>query len=369
MSVGRELPSECRRFTDKATGRTVCRITGHPSQHHHNFFFVSSYSSGACHRLFVSHRNGPPALFMSDVASGAIVQCTARPDLNEWSIHPGRRSRFVVYTAGTAGYRLDLDSLEETEIIRFDAMSMRATGMVSGGMGTTALSHDDRWWAVRVNTAEGPSLVVIDLERGVSEEILRAPAIGHMQFCPNDPDLLLYAGDPRERIWLINRDGSVNRLLYRQRPMQWITHEVWLSGTSELAFVDWPNGVRAVDAATGRVRVIADFNAWHAAPSPDGLSMVADTNHPDIGLQLFSTRGVPAQRTLCASAASSVGDHWKGPFPYSEGQIPVYAPQHTHPHPSFSPDGRRIVFTSDKSGHSQVYEIEIDPETELGREG
>ena len=37
--------------------------------------------------------------------------------------------------------------------------------------------------------------------------------------------------------------------------------------------------------------------------------------------------------------------------------IAVEAAQHTHPHPRFSPDGSRVVFTSDKTGHAQIYEV------------
>ena len=47
-----------------------------------------------------------------------------------------------------------------------------------------------------------------------------------------------------------------------------------------------------------------EFSAWHAAPSPDGRSMVADTVHPNVGLQLFPVRGGPARLTVCASGAS-----------------------------------------------------------------
>ncbi|SVD54370.1 uncharacterized protein METZ01_LOCUS407224, partial [marine metagenome] len=54
-----------------------------------------------------------------------------------------------------------------------------------------------------------------------------------------------------------------------------------------------------------------------------------------------------------------VGEHWAGPFPYAAGPIKVYAPQHTHPHPSFSPDSTCIVFTSDRSGHAQIYEVMV----------
>jgi Tol biopolymer transport system component len=37
----------------------------------------------------------------------------------------------------------------------------------------------------------------------------------------------------------------------------------------------------------------------------------------------------------------------------------VYGPQWTHPHPSFSPDEKLAAYTSDVSGHPQVYVVEL----------
>ena len=86
--------------------------------------------------------------------------------------------------------------------------------------------------------------------------------------------------------------------------------------------------------------------------------MVADTNSPDRGLQLFDPTQIDSPHTtLCYPQASNMGDHWQGPFPYTDGPIKVYAPQHTHPHPSFSPDSRYVVFTTDHSGYAQVCEV------------
>src|SRR5471030_3036914 len=65
---------------------------------------------------------------------------------------------------------------------------------------------------------------------------------------------------------------------------------------------------------------------------------------------------------LCASEASSEVEHWRGPFPDNDGSVAVEAAQHTHPHPRFSPDGSRVVFTSDRSGHAQIYEVMPDKE-------
>ena len=93
--------------------------------------------------------------------------------------------------------------------------------------------------------------------------------------------------------------------------------------------------------------------------------MVADTTFPDIGLQLFDPRdGLGMPTPLCHSGATNDGKHWNTdhcPYDdedYQQGKWKVSA-QHTHPHPAFSPDCRLVVFTSDRSGHSQIYETEI----------
>jgi oligogalacturonide lyase len=99
------------------------------------------------------------------------------------------------------------------------------------------------------------------------------------------------------------------------------------------------------------------FPSWHAAPDAQGARFVCDTNFPDRGLHILPLGGEP--QYLCASEATSEGVHWGGVFPYNDGPIAVEARQHTHPHPRFSPDGQRVVFTSDRTGRAQVYEIEI----------
>ena len=88
--------------------------------------------------------------------------------------------------------------------------------------------------------------------------------------------------------------------------------------------------------------------------------MVFDTNFPDRGVYTLDPRiCLSTPEHLCSPHASCMGEHWAGAFPYDHGPIKVYAPQHTHPHPRFSPDGKRIVFTSDDSGIAQVYEMNL----------
>lgn len=310
--------------------------------------------------FFVSHRTGQPEIFGERRDTGDLVQLTADDDIAEWSITPSPDGRYVYFTAGATACRVDTETFEKEVVVNFGDISMREEGMVGAAMGTTALSSNGRWWAVPFRIGEQSHLAVINTRTGNWEDILQRDTIGHPQFCPDDPSILFYAGPLNDRVWLINRDGSNNRRLYERKPGEWITHETWIPGRRELAFVNWPNGIRAIQIDTGEERRVTDFNAWHAACSPDGTRMVADTNFPDIGLQLFDPRdGVAKHDTLCYPAASSIGEHWDGPFPYADGPVETYSPQHTHPHPSFSSNGQYAVYTSDRSGFAQVYEAEL----------
>lgn len=355
MAKGSTLAPESRWFEDQATGRRIRQVTNHPSIHHHPFFFVPPWDDSMRRLIFISHRTGQPQLFCEE--GNRLVQLTDRNDLAEWSFHPSHDGRFVVFVAGTQAIRLNLDSLREDMLADFGAVEMREQGMVGAAMGTTTLSRDDHWWAVPVKTGKISRFHVINTETGICSMILERDSIGHPQFCPDDPDLIFYAGPLTDRLWLVRRDGSGNRRLWqRKHKDQWLTHESWLRGRRELAFVDWPRGMRAIHVDTDALRWITRFPAWHAHPDDSGRWMVCDTNFPDQGLHRFNIGHDTAEK-LCEPRSSSVGEHWSGPFPYNDGPRKVYAPQHTHPHPRPAPDGSRVLYTSDVTGFAQLYEV------------
>ena len=367
MARGQVFPSESAIFKDEETDVKIRQITNHASIHHHPFFIIPAYDDQMQRCVFVSHRSGRPEIFAEERATGKLIQLTERADIGEYSVYPSRDGQYVYFTAGTGAYRVQTDTLREEQLVDFGQINLREAGMVADAMGTTALSFDDRFWAIRFSVNGQTCLAIIDTVNGTREIILKRDAIAHLMFCPDDPDLLYYAGPLKDRVWLVERDGSGNRRLYQRAKGEWITHESWIPGTRELAFVDWNKGIRCINVDTGVERRVTSFNAWHAICNRDGTMMVADTNFPDTGIQLFNPRdGVGEPLTLCYPKASSQGAHWAGGFPYEDGPIKVHAPQHTHAHPSFSPDDRAVVFTSDRTGYAQVYEAEI-PESFIER--
>lgn len=363
MSKGACHPAESRQLVDPQTGALVRQVTTHPSIHHQPFYYLPAYDDAMRHLCFVSHRTGSPQVFAEIRETGDLLQLTDRPDLNEWSVHPSHDGRFVYFTAGAGAWRVAVDSLEEEQLADFGGGEIREKGMVGAAMGTTTLSRDDRWWAVPVRSGEVARFVIIETASGRSETILERDTVGHPQFHPDNPGLLRYAGPYHSRIWVIRRDGSENRLVYQRDAVkkEWIVHETWRPGSTEILTTNWPHGMIGVDVVSGAVRKVCSFNAWHPMINRAGDLMVADTKNPDMGLQLFDPLdGEGRPRLLCLTGSSNAGEHWNTDHcPYDDGPVDVYAPQHTHPHPSFSPDGKQVVFTSDRSGAAQIYEVEL----------
>ena len=359
MAKGEILPSEANETRDPSTGALVRQVTTHPSCHHHPFYYVPAFDQEMRWLFFVSHRTGTAQFFAEQRETGELIQLTDRDDLNEWSLHPSHDGNHLYFTTPTGGWRLDLDSLKETQIADLSGAE-QSPGMVGAGMGTTALSHDDLWWAIPVRR-ENAQLLVVNTGTGDFHIACENSVIGHPQFHPQDADLLRYAGPYDQRLWITQRNGNDHRLVYQRNENQkeWIVHECWRPNAREILTTNWPHGVMAIDIDSGQSRWISQFNAWHPMVNPSGSQMVADTVHPDIGLQLFDIGDHPSRpRLLCQSHASSIGAHWNTDHcPYDDGPVEVYAPQHTHPHPAFSPDGHSVVFTSDAYGDSQVFEV------------
>lgn len=348
---------EVTEYTDRKTGRLIRQLTNAHCINHHPFFLIPAYDRQMRWLFFVSHRLGAPQLFAVERDSMRLVQLTEVEHLIEWSVHPDLSGKYVYFTTAEGGWRLELSTQKIEQLFAFGTEKATGAGMVAGGMGTTALSPSGRYWAVPFHTADGSRIMVYDTVLNMLTKVTDHDMIAHMQFCPDDDTLLFFAGNFTSRIWTIRIDGTEKRQHGRREKGQWITHESWLAGRREIMYVDWPHAVRAISIDSGSVRTLISFHAWHPISNVAGTRIIADTNCPDSGIITFNVTPPAHMEVLCMPDSSNAGEHWKGPFPYENGPVFVYAPQHTHPHPRFSFDDKFVVFTSDKTGFAQVYEV------------
>jgi oligogalacturonide lyase len=367
-------PSEKREFVDETTGAVLTQWTAYPAMHHH-FYFTNPTATRDGNSLFgVHYRERYPNLMAIDRSTGEIRSLTQEVDINAFSPAPDK-----------AGARIYYSARDEVRVVDVANGNSRVLCRLGGGvLGNCSLSHDDKWLAISWRS-ETCRLVLIDLETGQWKILIEQTEVGHIQFNPCDATLLEYSGTPSARIWTVRSDGSENHLLYLQNDDEWIVHESWHADGEELIFTHWPRALRAVHYRTGKTRTISAVNAWHAWGSPDGRLIVADTNHPDRGLLLIDAK-TGTWSTLCRPNASCQGTQWTRSVPAAgagidtsiiRGQDPAsdpaptpntppsaYGPQWTHPHPTFTSDGKNVIYTSDRpannvSGWSQIYSAAV----------
>ena len=360
-------PSELREFQDSQTGAHIYQLTNDTSINHNLYFLTPSFTPDQGYLIFTSYRSGKPNFFKLEFPNGDIVQLTDADDIHGYSGVISKDGTELFYTQADAIKAIHLDTFEERVLAEFPG----------GGLGECSVSADEQFIVTAMKRDDKSHITVTATDGSGGEVIYTSPdqTIIHPQFHPKHPDLIAYSGDPAPRMWTIKRDGTENRSLYQHDNNEFLVHETFLGAQDELIVTHWPYSLRRMSLETLQMQTIADFNAWHIASNRDGTKVLCDTVHPDIGLRLIDVES-GEHAPICYPKSSSSGSQWETDryalaedwaaaqqagdrekaLSWMEMKVDtVYGPQWTHPHPSFSPDETAVVYTSDASGHSQVY--------------
>ena len=363
---GQLFPSEHSRHLDPATGAVIHQMTSHPSINHAPYFLQSAFTPDGKALLFTSYRGECPQLYEAAFPNGPIRQLTDGRAIHPLSpaIHPdGHR---VFFVRGGSVWMIDRTTLMERKVTEF----------ANGQLGECSLSADGEWAAAAIKQESGNGIAVGKTDGSGWHVISYPRTVIHPQFHPQDPDWLIFSADPAPRMHRVRSDGSALQCLHEHGNDEFVVHETFLGRTGEIVFTIWPRTLLTLNWDTLAIQTVGDVNAWHIAPNKAGTHVLYDTNHPDRGIFLIDA-ATGQERQICLSRSSNQGSQWsqsryalKEDFEAAWGNRnslswmeipiePVYGPQWTHPHPSFSPDETKVVFTSDHSGHPQVYVVEL----------
>ena len=371
MAKGTVLPGEVTTRRDRETGARLWQITNDASINHNFYFLTPSMTPDGASVLFASNRNGATNFYQAGFPEGPIRQLTDGEDVHGYSATLGADGTALYFTQGGSVRLLDLASLEERQLADFGDASL----------GECSLNATESLLVTALKRNGACHLAVIATD-GSDSRIIKTSArtLIHPQFHPSQPDLIAYSSDPAPRMRMIRADGGGDELLWQHDNDEFIVHETFL-GEDELVLVRWPYALQRFSLASRRMTQIAAFNAWHIAPTRDGRYLVADTVHPDIGLQLVGLES-GLKTTLCLPQSSNQGSQWRHDR-YAEasagaqkpeagagaetdalswmevGTDTVYGPQWSHPHPAWSHDERYVIYTSDHGGTPQVYVVEV----------
>lgn len=369
QAKGRRLRSEYSLHRDPATGARIHQLTSSPCINHATYFLQNSFTPDGRTMLFVSNRDGGWQLFaVTEFPGGDILQLTDGACLHPFSPAIDPSGERVFFVRGGGIWWLSLASLEERCVVDYGTASMGECSLDASGRWLVAACKRDNTAGLAVGRTDGADWRWIPFQRTVI----------HPQFHPAEPEWILFAGDPAPRMHRVRRDGTGLECLYRHDNDEFVVHETFLGATGQLIYTVWPRELRVMDLRTREHRTIASFNAWHITPNRAGTQVLCDTNHPDEGIFLVDV-ATGKRRLVCLPESSNAGTQWRrSRYALAEdfaaarsgvhgrvlswmeaGTDTVYGPQWTHPHPSFSRDERSVVFTSDRTGHAQVYVAEI----------
>ena len=207
-------------------------------------------------------------------------------------------------------------------------------------------------------------MINIDLRSGEQRVVLQEKRwLGHPIYRPFDDSTIAFCHEgPRDaidaRMWLINADGSNMRKVRQHQPGEGFTHEFWVPDGSALYYVAHQENdphrylYRADPATLENRQLMAIPPCSHLMSNHDGRLVVGDgAPHSTGDIQLNDpfiwVFDIAADKQTAVCRHDST---WK----VIEGER-----QATHPHPSFSPDNRWVLFTSDKEGMPALYLAEV----------
>jgi len=386
--IGQEWPSEIRTFEDPKTGRTIRQLTS-TGNNIHLYFTENSFDSAENTILFRSdraygerrlpHEPSVYNLFRMDLDTGKIVQLTDEP-ASVGGVTKTPDSQLVVYTTSSTIKALDTQSGET-----------RTVYVESGdySFGAPSISANRRYIAFcrneKVDVPRGPNytgfkesfyrikdgritLAYLD-GSGWFDAFKDTHWLGHFQFCPDDPTLATFCHEGpwnlvSQRIWLIDFCSREAWPCFRQEEYDSVGHEFWTQDgyvffddrgpghdgtitsdrTQAVATEVQVNENQMIPFVgladrTGQVvkRIDMPYYCNHYHANPDHTILVGD----DVDdLVLIDIGGARAELSVLCTHGTS------------------WHTQSSHCHPTWSWDGSRILYASDREGLVNLYLVE-----------
>ncbi|MCI0476872.1 MAG: oligogalacturonate lyase family protein [Anaerolineales bacterium] len=395
--IGDKWKSEIREFKDDKTGRTIKQLTT-TGNNVHLYFTENSFDAQRNEIIFRSdrateqerapHDNPFYDLFRMNLDSGEIAQLTneftARAGDELGSIHSVTKtpdSQIVVYRTGDHIKQLDTPT---------GALSVLYTETGNYNLGSPSIAPNRRYIAFarneNIHVADGPNytgfkerfylvkdgriaLAYLD-SSGWFDVFKDTHQVGHFQFCPVDSTIGSYCHEGpwnlvTQRMWLLDFIAREARPCFRQNEQDSIGHEFWTrdghlffdnrgpghdgtitSDRTQAVATNVPVNQNALIPFVGLAdrwgnivkRIEMPFYCNHYHANPDKTVLVGD----DVDdLVLINIAGRKAElQVLCHHKTS-------------------WHTQTAHCHPTWSWDGKKILYASDFGGKVNLYLVEL----------
>jgi oligogalacturonide lyase len=391
--IGQTWDSEIRRFEDGKTGRTITQLTS-TSNNVHLYFTENSFDSERNELIFRSdrgagedrapHESPRYNLFRMDLGSGQMVQLT---DESEpiGGVTKTPDSQIVVYVVGNKIKRLDTGSGKIITVYE-------ETGNYV--VGSPSISYNRRYIAFcrneNVQVARGPNytgfkdryyqvkdgrITLAYLDGSGSFDVFKdTHQLGHFQFCPDDSTLATYCHEGpwhlvTQRIWFLDFVSREAWPCFRQQEHDSIGHEFWTQdgdGQPSRVFFDNRGPGHDGTITSDRTQAVATDVAVKQSEMVPFIGLIDRRGHLVRRIDMpYYCNHYHANPDNTILVGDDVDDLVLIDISTDEAELEVlcshgtsWHTQTSHCHPTWSWDGSRILYASDRGGRVNLYLVE-----------
>ncbi len=372
MGVGDQWMPEYKSFCDPVTGVRIQQLTDYKGHSHHLYFTNLGWYDSGRKVLFGSDRNNRTNLFSLDLETKKIQQLTdlepipppLETEFMSTCVNPIRDEVYFWY--GNKIIALDLHSLEQRALWEMPEGFMRiGPNCTADGKYVCAGIMEDLSDRIKIDLLRGyvgfketfeaqplSRIVCINTDGSGAKTVWEEKSwIGHINTSPTQLNLLTFCHEGPwdrvdNRIWCLDLNTQKAWMLRERESLEIVGHEYWHADGIHIGYHGkWEDGRkffgRILYDNTEKVEVDFPYETGHIH-SNDITLVVGDGNRDGkvIRLWKWNGKGYENPRILCEHRSS-------------------FHIQQVHVHPRFSPDGKKVLFTSDMSGYGNIYLVDV----------
>lgn len=387
MAKGKEIKLGFSTSADKKSGNKITRLTPLDVSCHRNYFYQKCFTDKGKNLLFAGEFDNNFNYYILDIANKTARQLTEGTGDNTFGGEISANEKYLYYVKNSANLkRVELDTLKE-ETVFTSASDWVSYGTWVADSDTKQITgieiHKNdydpltTWEAFIKMYHKKPlcRLFTVDLETGKQKVILENKCwFGHPIFRPFNKDQISFCHEgPHDlvdaRIWFVNSDGSNLRKFKEHAKGESCTHEFWVPDGSKMIYVSYfeheeEDGVcpmryiNSINPDTLENTTIMQMpNCSHLMSNYDGTLLVGDGTCSPMDVANKSCHIIDTDNDIYVfdtinRKTKSIGSHNSSWKEYKKSR------QITHPHPSFTPDEKEVLYTSDCEGETAIYLME-----------
>ena len=368
MGKGTVFSPEWKVYKDRFTGVNVTQLTDYTGHSHHFYFTENGWYEDGRKLLFCSDRENSTNLFSIDMTTGEITQLTDHNTTYGFlspCLHSFEKKAY--FRRNHEIIEIDLESFQERVIYE------GPTSLIGGNLNCTAdgkyiitCVREDLSDKFPIDLGNGyvghrelmdakpkSQILQIGIDDKKSKVVYEEESfITHINTSPTKSNLITFCHEGPwqlvdHRIWGLDlNNGDVWKIRERTEELEMVGHEYWHADGEHIGY----HGFRKDRTGFfGKIRydnsnmeeVEFSFTNWHAS-SNDFSKIIVDGRAPLDKLIIWG----------------KVDNEFTNPKVLCEHRCSFHV-QKVHAHPRFTPDGNKLLFTSDKNGYGNLYLVDL----------